>query len=101
MTDSVTPLHAPPPALLVGPFEEWRVLVQGRVVPNLTGHKYDDGRVALTVDRRFGADFPNEEIASQAAWLIANAMAVSAGYPSMEAENKDRPFAPKGMEIVP
>jgi hypothetical protein len=92
------PRETPPP-LLVGPFKEWRVIVQGRVIPKLTGYKYEDGRVSLTLDHRIGADFPNEEIASQAAWMIANAMAIGAGYPSMMADSKDAPFAPKGCEI--
>ena len=101
MTDNVTKFPEPEkaPPLLVGPFQEWRVMVDGRMIPNLTGFKYEDGRVALSVDHRFGADFPNEEIAYQAAWLIANAMAIGAGYPSMSAESKDRPFASRGFQV--
>jgi hypothetical protein len=83
-----------PPPLLVGPFEEYRVVIDGRRIPKLTGRKDSDGRVHLTVDHRFGAEFPNEETAHQAAWLIAQAMAIGAGYPHLGAETKEQPFAP-------
>ena len=88
-----------PPSLLVGPFQEWRVIVQGRAIPKLTGYKHEDGRVSLTVDHRFGADFPNEEVAAQAAWLIGQAMAIGAGYSNLEADSRDMPFAPRSMQV--
>lgn len=103
MTDENKVVEFPretPPALLVGPFQYYQVIVQGRAVPGLTGYKRDDGTVALTVDGRFGADFPSEEVAASAAWLIAQAAAVAAGYSHLEADNKDRPFAPRSVQLA-
>lgn len=95
MTDNVLdfPVLSEPPALLIGPFETYEVIVQGRRIPGLTGRKREDGAVSLTVDGRFGAEFPNEEVAGQAAWLIAQAMAIASGYTHMEADRPGRPFA--------
>lgn len=86
-------------SLLVGPFEEWRVQVEGRIIPRLTGYRQDDGRITLIVDRRFMVDFP-EDVASQAAWLLAHALAVGEGYTHLGATDKNgQPFAPLGMEV--
>lgn len=86
-----------PPGLLVGPFEQWRVQVDGRIIPRLTGY-HDGDKIALVVDGRFSASFAEDD-ARQAAWLIAQAMAVSEGYPHLGAASKERPFAPQGAEI--
>lgn len=104
--DNVTKFPAPPappeqPPLLVGPFEEWRVQVDGRIIPRLTGF-HDGDKIALVVDHRFSASFTKED-APQAAWLIAQAMAIGAGYASLGAQTKDRCFAPLGcaLDAVP
>lgn len=89
-----------PPELLSGPFECYHVLVQGRVVPRLTGRQHKNGTVSLTVDGRFGATFSGEADAAQAAFLIAQASAVSAGYVHFAADTKDHPFAPISMGIT-
>jgi hypothetical protein len=82
-----------PPELLVGPFEEYRVVVEGRRIPGLTGHRSNDG-ISLIVDGRFSVTVP-EHMAYDVAWLIANAMAVAGGYAYLGSERKgDRPFAP-------
>jgi hypothetical protein len=86
-----------PDDLLIGPFEEWRVQVDGRVIPRLTGFK-DGDKIALVVDRRFSASF-SEADARQAAWLIANALAIGEGYAFLGSPNKDKPFAPVGVGI--
>ena len=86
------------PSLLVGPFEYHAVVVDGRRVPGLTGFPDGDG-IALVVDGRFSATFPTE-LAYQAAWLIAEAMAIAHGYPHFGATSKDRPFAPQMSEIT-
>jgi len=86
-----------PPPLLIGPFTVSKVMVDGRIIPGLTGWEEGD-KTWLCVDDRFGAGFPTE-YARQAAWLIANAMAIACGYSHLGAENKDRPFAPLGMAI--
>lgn len=79
---------------LVGPFEEWRVEIEGRIIPRLTGYRQEDGRVTLIVDGRFMVDFPSD-IAKSAAWLIANALAVGEGYSHLGAIGKgSHPFAP-------
>lgn len=99
--DAIVPFpeREPPTDLLCGPFEEWRVVLGGRTIPNLTGWR-EGGKVWLCVDRRFGQPFDSEEAARNAAVLIAQAMAIGAGYAHYEADapNK-RPFAPISSEI--
>ena len=85
------------PTLLVGPFETWKVIVGGRVIPRLSGKREGD-QIWLTVDDRFTARF-SEEGAYNAAYLLAEALAIGEGYPHSGAENKDKPFAPIGMEF--
>src|SRR3712207_2477346 len=98
--ENVVQLPPPPeaPALLIGPFETYHVVIDGRIIPNLTGRRRVDGKITLTVDNRWAADFSKED-AYQAAWLIGQASAVAAGYPHLAADTKDRPFAPISMEI--
>jgi hypothetical protein len=88
------------PEWIIGPFEENRVVVEGRMIPGLTAHRQADGRVTLIVDRRFMVDFPSDEVARQAAWLVAQALAIGAGYSHLGAEGKDRAFAPMCAEIA-
>lgn len=87
------------PDWLIGPFEEYRVIVDGRQIPNLTGLRMEDGRVALFVDHRFSGEFSTELDAQQAAWLIAHAMAISSGYTHLGALTKDQPFAPQSTAL--
>lgn len=98
--NNVTQFPPPPdpPPLLIGPFQTYHVVVDGRIIPRLTGWTKGD-KTWLCVDRRFGGGFSTEEDARQAAYLIANAMAVAEGYAWVGAENKDRCFAPKSMQI--
>lgn len=98
MADNVADFPKPPD-LLVGPFiGEYRVVIEGRFVPRLTGRR-DGDRVRLTVDDRFMQDFSTEADAHSAAVLIAQAMAIASGYPHFAAETKDMPFAPRAMRI--
>lgn len=94
-------VQMPPPEkqadLLVGPFQEWRVQIDGRMIPRLTGHK-DGDKIALVLDGRWSASFAEDD-ARQAAWLIANALAIGEGYSNLAAPNKDRPFAPIGVQL--
>lgn len=89
-------INFPPPAakpnLLVGPFESYKVVVEGREIPGLTGWPQADGRITLVVDGRFAVDFP-ADLAHQAAWLVAQALAVGAGYTHLGATEKSAPFA--------
>lgn len=91
------PAAAKPIDPLVGPFQEWRVQVDGRIIPRLTGF-YDGDKIALVVDKRFSASFAKEDV-YQAAWLIAQAMAIGEGYSHLGAMNKDMPFAPIGTQL--
>lgn len=94
MSDVVSfPPPPPKPELLVGPFSEWRVIVEGRQIPRLTGEKLDDNLTTLTVDRRFSIDVP-DAIAPQVAWLVAQALAIGEGYTHLAAEQKGHGFAP-------
>lgn len=84
---------------IVGPFEEYRVVLEGRKIPRLTAQRHEDGRVTLILDGRFGLDCANNEIAYSTADFVATALAIGQGYPCYTAETKKRPFAPKCMQI--
>ena len=99
VTTFPTPPEKPHNLQFIGPFEEWRVMFDGYMIPLLTGRETPDGRVHLSLDHRFGAEFSSRDDAHQAVYLIANAMAIGEGYPSMYATTKDRPFAPKGHAL--
>lgn len=98
--DNVTEFPAPAaqPEFLFAYHEMDRVQIEGRIIPHLTGSRNGD-MVTLCVDRRFNVDFP-ADIARQAAWLIAQALAVGAGYPHLGATSKDMPFAPIATELA-
>lgn len=68
MTDNITPFPEPPkqPDLLIGPFEEYRVIVDGRLMPHLTGYR-DGDKYWLVVDHRLASGPFDEEQARQAA----------------------------------
>lgn len=97
-------IQMPPPTKpdewLVTLYELDHVIIDGRHIPRLQGKRHDDGSVSLCVDRRFMADFPDEEQARQAAWMIAQALAIGEGYAHLGAETKERPFAPQVAQIV-
>lgn len=99
MVDNIVKFPEPPPAeLLVGPFNEWRVQVDGRIIPRLTGF-HDGDKIALVLDHRFSHSF-NKDDAYSAAWLIANALAIGEGYSHLGAESKAQPFAPRGVSLA-
>ena len=83
---------------LIGPFEEYRVMVDGRIIPGLTGYQ-DGDRIALVLDHRFSVSLPESD-ARSVAWLVANALAIGQGYSHAGAENKDMPFAPRGHALA-
>ena len=74
------------------------VIVHGRHIPNMTCHDYGD-QIEFVLDGRFAYRFP-KEWSFLAAAMAAQAMAIGAGFSSMNAETKDRPFAPEICEIV-
>jgi len=57
-----------------------------------------DNQISIIVDNRFSASIP-EEYSQQVAWLVAQALAVGAGYTSINSETTDRPFAPRYGEM--
>lgn len=86
------------PDLLIGPFvDTYKVMVEGRIIPRLSGF-HDGDKIALVVDGRWMHSF-NKDDAYGAAHLIAQAMAVAEGYPHMGALTKEQPFAPLGSQI--
>lgn len=91
------PPPEPQPEFLFTYHEMDRVVIEGRQIPGLRGMRQGDV-VTLCVDGRFMVDFP-ADIARQAAWLIAQALAVGAGYPHLGADSKDQPFAPTCSEF--
>ena len=87
-----------PPEFIVGPFTESRDVIEGRVIPRLTARQNDDGSIELIVDHRFSGTFEIHQ-AYRVAWLIANAMAVGAGYACLRSETKEQPFAPQIIQL--
>lgn len=86
-------------SVLVGPFSYYKVKVEGRVIPRLTGYPQDDGRITLIVDDRFMVDF-EPDVAPRAAWLVAQALAVGEGFTHLGATLKQSPFAPEATEVT-
>ena len=83
----------PDEEFLVGPFTSYRVVIHGKQIPKLRGHPIGDNDVELVLDGRFSI-ITDKETSKSVAWMIANAMAIGAGYSSMSADSKDAPFAP-------
>lgn len=73
---------------LHGPFlPEYRVTSNGYRVPYIHAFELEDGRVEIVVDHRFGLEGPiSREEFDRWIPLLANAMAVAAGY-SCHGEN--------------
>lgn len=88
---------AKPLEFMIGPFSEWRVQIEERIIPRLTAFK-DGDKIGLVIDNRFSHSFAKED-AYQAAWLLAQALAIGGGYTHLGAESKEQPFAPIGMGI--
>lgn len=99
--DNVTQFPAPEvKSPLFGPHPEYySIVVDGRRIPQLTGHKSGDNETYLVLDGRFSVTVPNE-LAYQVAWILANAIAIGQGYSHLGAESKDHPFAPQIAEIA-
>ncbi len=73
------------------------VFVEGRSIPRLTMIDRADF-VDLILDGRLCYEIP-KELWQVVAAAMANALAIGAGYPSANAETKDRPFAARVAEI--
>jgi hypothetical protein len=63
----------------VGPFKEYRVVVNGWQVPLLEGEELDGGTVWLTLDNRLGCEIP-AGLAEKVVPFIADCIAVALGY---------------------
>lgn len=69
---------------LIGPFsdEHYRANIDGFVVPDLVVHKKNgakDGEVTVVLDGRFCIDVDEDQL-DPWLWIVANAMAIGAGY---------------------
>jgi len=64
---------------IIGPFDEYRVTVNGYQVPDLQARRVN-GLICLSLSNSLGCDIPDDERALPIIDFIANAMAVAAGY---------------------
>lgn len=78
-----------------------RVIIEGREIPRLRAIN-DGDEVSLILDGRFSINVP-QAYGSRVAWLVANALAIGAGYPFLGATSKEQPFAPvcTGLSEIP
>jgi hypothetical protein len=76
----------------IGPFESWRVVVDGRQVPFLAAHPLDGGRVDPTLDDRFGLIL-DVATAERVLPFLVNAIAVAWGYTAHPSTEQDAPTA--------
>jgi prepilin signal peptidase PulO-like enzyme (type II secretory pathway) len=98
--NNVVEMPAPKiPEWIVGPFEEYRVVIDGRMIPRLNALRLSDGRVSLMLDKRFILDLPDEGLALQVASFVANALAIGEGYAFLGSTSKEMPFAPYAGEV--
>jgi hypothetical protein len=87
---------------LHGPIEKrrWLITIDGFLVPHLEVRHLDGDRLSLCLDDRFEIDCPKEE-ANMFVWMIANAMAISAGYSCFGEHAKPlNPFMRKVNQIT-
>lgn len=65
----------------VGEFQDryYKISVCGFLVPKLKARKSDSGEWSVTLDGRFSIDVKEDEM-QRWVWILANAMAISAGY---------------------
>ena len=76
---------------LVGPFEEWRVVLEGREVPFLTAWPANGGVIHLTLDRRYGLDVAVAD-AERLIPFLADCIAVGMGYACHQRADQDEPI---------
>ena len=89
----------PKPKTVVGPKVSGNsVIIDNREIPKMRCYEQGD-QIEFILAGRYSYSFP-KEWAYLATTFAAQAMAIGAGYPSMSAETKDQPFAPKVFEIT-
>lgn len=79
----------------------WKLIVDGCIVPRVDVHKRSDtcGLLTVTLDERFSIDVPLEQI-NIWGWIVANAMAIGAGYSCHGPNSKlMNPFACRATRI--
>lgn len=59
-------------------------------IPYVTGHKLENGEWSISVDHRFVIQVEEDQLQSWL-WLMANAMAVAAGYTAHGRNNRGNP----------
>jgi hypothetical protein len=64
---------------IIGPFDEYRVTVNGYQVPDLQARRVN-GLIYLSLSNNLSCDIPDDERALPVIQFIANAMAIAAGY---------------------
>lgn len=78
------------------------LIVDGVLVPNIVLAKYldpaKDGLLIICLDRRFEIDVAETEINTWG-WILANAMAVSAGFASVNGPRLTERFGPTVMSV--
>lgn len=62
----------------IGPFSVYKLRLGGYRIPQLQG-RLIDGMWHFKLDERFGCEVP-ERYGCEVAWMIANALAIGAGY---------------------
>lgn len=88
----------PEPPSIIGPRRGGcSVIVDDKVIPRMSCFERGD-EVEIVIDDRLSFQFP-KEWAYLAAAMAAQAMAVGAGYPSLLAPTRDRPFAPTVVQL--
>lgn len=102
MSDNVTQLPLPPPSdpygFMIGPFTEYRCLIDGRIIPDLSAYRDGPDNIAIVLNHRLSISVP-KDLAQSVAWLVANALAIGRGYSHLGAESKVMPFAPIGHNL--
>ena len=94
MTDNVIEIKTEDPkSVLIGPFESYRVVVDGYRLPLLTGYKKGD-EIWITCDNRFTFGPFTEDTVYQACLMAGQCMAISKGFCSLHVQ-EPAPFAPK------
>lgn len=87
-----------PPKFMIGPMTSWPVVIEGRLIPGLTAWEEGDKTFVCVADR-MAISVPNVN-AYDVCYIVAQALAVGAGYNDAGAETKDRPFARMCAEIT-
>lgn len=88
---------------MVGPFtEEYHVpTINGYKIPNLKILRKkgaQDGIATVLLDERYAIDVPDDQL-DPWLWIVANAMAVGAGY-SSHGENSTRDWNPYKVKLI-